>query len=93
MKTSNWFLNRQILSALLAAPMLLSATAFADEAAPTAEAAVEAAAPAAPAEPASPWTLSANINFTSDYYARGVSQSWHMPAVQGGFSKSLSAKV
>ncbi len=87
MKTTHWLLNRQVLSALLAAPMLLSATAFADEAAP---AAVEAAAPAAePAkEPASPWTLSANINFTSDYYARGVSQSWHMPAVQGGFDVS-----
>lgn len=88
MKTTHWLLNRQVLSALLAAPMLLSATAFADEAAP---AAVEAAAPAAPAEPASPWTLSANINFTSDYYARGVSQSWHMPAVQGGFDVSHSS--
>jgi uncharacterized protein (TIGR02001 family) len=89
MKTTNWLLNRQVLSALLAAPMLLSATAFADEAAPAA--AVEAAAPAAPAEPASPWTLSANINFTSDYYARGVSQSWHQPAVQGGFDVSHSS--
>jgi uncharacterized protein (TIGR02001 family) len=88
MKTTNWLLNRQVLSALLAAPMLLSATAFADEAAP---AAVEAAAPAAPAEPASPWTLSANINFTSDYYARGVSQSWHQPALQGGFDVSHSS--
>lgn len=87
MKTTNWLLNRQVLSALLAVPMLLSATAFADEAAP---AAVEAAAPAAEAakEPASPWTLSANINFTSDYYARGVSQSWHQPAIQGGFDVS-----
>jgi uncharacterized protein (TIGR02001 family) len=89
MKTSNWFLNRQVLSALLAAPMLLSATAYADEAAPAAV--VEAAAPAAPAEPASPWTLSANINFTSDYYARGVSQSWHDPAIQGGFDVSHSS--
>jgi uncharacterized protein (TIGR02001 family) len=88
MKTSNWILNRQVLSALLAAPMLLSATAFADEAAP---AAIEAAAPAAPAEPASPWTLSANINYTSNYYARGVSQSWLQPAVQGGFDVSHSS--
>lgn len=89
MKTTNWLLNRQVLSALLVAPMLLSATAFADEAA--APAAVEAAAPAAPAEPASPWTLSANINFTTDYYARGVSQSWNAPAVQGGFDVSHSS--
>lgn len=85
MKTTHWLLNRQVLSALVAAPMLLSATAFADEAAPAVE-----ATPAAEAakEPASPWTLSANINFTSDYYARGVSQSWHQPAIQGGFDVS-----
>jgi uncharacterized protein (TIGR02001 family) len=88
MKTTNWLLNRQVLSALLAAPMLLSATAFADEAAPAAEAVVEAAAPAAPAEPASPWTLSANVSLVSNYYARGVSQSWNMPAIQGGFDVS-----
>lgn len=37
------------------------------------------------AAPASPWTVTSNIGFTSDYYARGVSQNWHRPAVQGGF--------
>ena len=65
---------------------LLSQAAYADMAAD----AVPAPA-AAPAEPASPWTLSSNINFTSDYYARGASQSWHQPAIQGGFDVSHSS--
>jgi uncharacterized protein (TIGR02001 family) len=43
---------------------------------------------AAPAEPASAWSATANIGFVSDYYFRGVSQSWHKPAVQGGFDIS-----
>ncbi|HEY0562980.1 MAG TPA: TorF family putative porin [Methylophilus sp.] len=53
------------------------------------EAAVEAA-PAA-AEPASAWTATSNIGFVSDYYTRGVSQSWHKPAVQGGFDIAHSS--
>ena len=61
---------------LLALPLLHSYQAAADEA----PAAVAAAAPSAPA---SPWTLSTTFNLTSDYYARGASQSWHRPAVQG----------
>lgn len=74
MKTSCWLLNRQVLSALCAAPLLLSSViANADE-----------AAPAVAAEPASAWTATGNISFVSNYYARGVSQSWNMPAVQGG---------
>lgn len=32
----------------------------------------------------SDWNLTTNVGFVSDYYARGVSQSWHKPAVQGG---------
>ena len=44
----------------------------------------EEAAPAAAAEPASAWTLSSNVSVVSNYYARGVSQSWNMPALQGG---------
>lgn len=36
------------------------------------------------AEEKSAWTLSRNIAFVSDYYSRGISQSWHMPAVQAG---------
>jgi uncharacterized protein (TIGR02001 family) len=69
---------------------LLSQAVYADEAAPAVEAAPAAAAAPA-AEPASPWTLSSNINFTSDYYARGASQSWHQPAIQGGFDVSHSS--
>ena len=87
MKTSNWLLNRHVLAALCATPLLLaSASALADEM-PAAEA---AAAPAA-AEPASPWTATGNIGFVSNYYARGVSQSWNMPAVQGGADISHSS--
>ena len=51
---------------------LLSQTVYAEE----------AAAPAA--APASPWTLTSNVSLVSNYYARGVSQSWNMPAIQGG---------
>lgn len=40
---------------------------------------------AAAAEAESAWALTSNIGFVSDYYFRGVSQSWHKPAVQGGF--------
>jgi uncharacterized protein (TIGR02001 family) len=47
-----------------------------------------AAVAAAPAEPASAWAATANIGFVSDYYFRGISQSWHKPAVQGGFDIS-----
>lgn len=36
-------------------------------------------------EPASPHTLSGNINLTSDYIFRGVSQTQNGPAIQGGF--------
>lgn len=71
-------------SAVLAA-LLASNVAMADEAAPA-----EAAAPAA-AEPASPWTATANISYVTNYVSRGVSQSWNMPAVQGGFDISHSS--
>ncbi len=36
------------------------------------------------AEEKSAWTLSRNVAFVSDYYSRGISQSWHKPAVQAG---------
>lgn len=32
----------------------------------------------------SKWTATGNVGFVSDYYARGISQNWHKPAVQGG---------
>jgi uncharacterized protein (TIGR02001 family) len=97
MKTINWLLNRQVLSALCVAPLLLSsAFAYADEAA--APAAVEAApaaeaAPAvaaAPAEPASPHTLTFNVGLYSEYMFRGVSLS-DGPAVQGGIDYGHSS--
>jgi uncharacterized protein (TIGR02001 family) len=97
MKTINWLLNRQVLSALCAAPLLLSsAFAYADEAA--APAAVEAApaaeaAPAvaaAPAEPTSPHTLTFNVGLYSEYMFRGVSLS-DGPAIQGGIDYGHSS--
>jgi uncharacterized protein (TIGR02001 family) len=32
-----------------------------------------------------PYTLTANVNLVSDYYFRGLTQTWHNPAIQGGF--------
>ncbi|OYY50715.1 MAG: hypothetical protein B7Y48_01400 [Methylophilales bacterium 28-44-11] len=61
--------------------------AYAEEA-PAEAAPAEAAAPA---EPASSWTATSNIGFVSDYYTRGISQSWHKPAVQGGFDIAHSS--
>lgn len=36
------------------------------------------------AEEASAWTASSNLSLVSDYYARGISLSWHQPTVQAG---------
>ncbi len=43
-------------------------------------------APAAP--PPSPFTFSANVNAVTDYYFRGLTQTWGQPAIQGGFDAS-----
>jgi uncharacterized protein (TIGR02001 family) len=43
-----------------------------------------AASSAALAEEA-PYTLTANVTLVSDYYYRGLTQTWHNPAIQGGF--------
>jgi uncharacterized protein (TIGR02001 family) len=72
-------MRKSLLSIALLGAFAVPTFAFAEEAP-----AVEAAAPA-PAEPASNWSATANIGFVSDYYFRGISQSWHKPAVQGGF--------
>ncbi len=105
MKTISWLLNRHVLSALCAAPLLLSsAYTFADEAAapaadtaaPAAPAAaeaapaVEAAAPAAPAEPASPHSFTFNLGLYSEYMFRGVALS-DGPALQGGVDYAHSS--
>jgi len=69
--------------AVLGALAALSGTALAEDA----PAAPAAAAPAA-AAPASPWTVTTNVNVVSDYYFRGISQTWHKPALQGGVDVS-----
>lgn len=38
--------------------------------------------------PASPHTFTANVSVVSDYIFRGISQTQHMPALQGGFDYS-----
>ena len=43
-------------------------------------------APAPP--PSSPFTFSANVNAATDYYFRGLTQTWGRPAIQGGFDAS-----
>lgn len=70
----------------------LSINALADEATiPVADTATTVAATPATAAPASPWTVTANINLVSDYYFRGISQTWHKPAAQGGFDVAHSS--
>lgn len=81
MKTISWLLNRQVLSAVCAAPLLFSSIyALADEM-PAVEAAPAAAA--APAEPAPDWTFTLNAGLYSEYMFRGVSLS-DGPALQFG---------
>ena len=42
--------------------------------------------PPKPAEPPKPsYTLSANVFLVSDYFFRGITQTWGKPAIQGGF--------
>jgi uncharacterized protein (TIGR02001 family) len=77
--------NSLLLTAVLGA-LTVSSVSYAEEA----PAAAPAEAPAA-AAPASTWTATSNIGFVSDYYTRGISQSWHKPAVQGGFDIAHSS--
>lgn len=81
-------MRKSILLTAVLSTLAMANIAYADEA--PAEAA-EAAPAAAPAEPASSWTATSNIGFVSDYYTRGISQSWHKPAVQGGFDIAHSS--
>lgn len=41
--------------------------------------------------PASPHTFTGNVGFVSDYIFRGISQTQHKPALQGGFDYSHSS--
>jgi uncharacterized protein (TIGR02001 family) len=89
----NKILNKHLLAALLATPLVLSAS-FAQaedavEAAPAAEA--TPAAEAAPAEPTPDWTLSYNLGLYSNYIFRGISLSDDGPAVQGGIDLAHSS--
>lgn len=43
------------------------------------------------AEEAPTWTVTNNIGFVSNYYFRGISQSWNKPAVQGGIDIAHSS--
>lgn len=41
--------------------------------------------PKPPEPPKPPYTLSANVYLASDYFFRGITQTWGKPAIQGGF--------
>jgi uncharacterized protein (TIGR02001 family) len=51
----------------------------------------EEAVVAAATEDKSNWDITTNMGFVSDYYARGVSQTWHKPTVQGGIDVTHSS--
>jgi uncharacterized protein (TIGR02001 family) len=71
---------------------LLSLAVLSALAVPSFASAAEEAAEATTTKEAAPsWSLTTNIGFVSDYYTRGVSQSWHKPAVQGGFDLTHSS--
>ena len=79
MKALSWITNRHVVSALCAAPILLS-SAFAS---------AEEVAPAA-VEPAPAYTLSYNLGLYSHYMFRGVEFS-DGPALQGGIDWAHSS--
>ena len=70
-------MRKSLISLAVLSAFAASSVAFAAE---------EAAKPAE-----SSFSVTTNIGFASDYYARGVSQSWHKPAVQGGFDVAHSS--
>lgn len=43
------------------------------------------------ADAAPPYTITTNVNLVSDYYFRGITQTWHKPAIQGGADFSHSS--
>ena len=47
-------------------------------------AAVPALADTAPANPVPAYSMTSNVYLVSDYYFRGITQTWHRPAIQGG---------
>lgn len=73
-------MRKSILSLSILSALAMPGVAMAEEA---------TAAPAKEAEPA--WSVTTNVGFVSDYYTRGVSQSWHKPALQGGVDLTHSS--
>ena len=69
-------LHRKLLNTLLLAALAAPCVAMAEDAAP-------AAAPASP--------VTANVGFTTDYIFRGIAQTSHSPAVQGGIDYAHSS--
>ncbi len=65
-----------LLAALTGTALFVPLTGFAEDA--------PAAAAATAAPPAPPYTLTTNVNLVTDYYFRGITQTWHKPAIQGG---------
>lgn len=68
-------MRQSILLTAVLGTLSMAQVSYAAEAEEKAPAAVEAK---------SPWAATANVGIVSDYYARGISQNWHKPAVQGG---------
>lgn len=68
--------------------LFFSAASVADE---TVEAATEGTAKAAEKAPESPWELSYTLSFVSDYRARGISQTYLEPTVQGSIDLAHSS--
>ncbi len=77
-------MRKSLLSLAVLSALAIPSVSFAEDAP-----AAPAAAPAA--EPAPAWSVTSNIGFVSDYYTRGISQSWHKPAVQGGIDVAHSS--
>ncbi len=71
--TTNKSLSRNLTYALIAAAFF-----------PIASRADTEPAAAAPEAAKGPWTITTNVFGVSDYYFRGITQTWHKPAIQGG---------
>lgn len=74
-------MRKSILTLSVLSALALPNAVMAEEAAPAPEAKA----------PESNWSLTTNIGFVSDYYFRGITQSWHKPAVQGGIDVAHSS--
>jgi uncharacterized protein (TIGR02001 family) len=73
-------LKRNLIIASLLAGSVLPSLAFAQDVSTT-----KPAEPAKPAEPPKPpYSLTANVFLVSDYFFRGITQTWGKPAIQGG---------